>query len=605
MKRQLVFAALCLSLLLPNAVRADDAMKDALSLVPQDAIGFVCVPNIQQLDAGFQNTLEKLGLSAFVPPPTNSLAGAMRVFLRMSAGLDDGGALLLVLMPAETPDELDQKLALLVPATDPKLLLEAMGAEAGEGGIWSLELFEEPVVAAACQKHVALAKNAETVKAVAASTDNITKKLSANELALFEGLKVAAWFDAQRLCELHTQQIEGLKGMIMMMQQAGGGFGAKQAESTEQAFDLYTEGLRTCLLGLSLDDNGLGLRLGMTAKPGTDLHKMTQGANTEESLLKGLPRGKYMLAAGQILDPKAVDQVFENLDPYFEVPEEDEMLDREQLGKLKNILKGWAKLHTGIRASVEALPPGPDGLIGATLILDTTDSSKWIEAFTQVVDTGKKIVTDEQVKQVLDVLIHDPQAETSGDVKIHYLKLDLTQLEDADEEQLGDVFTVIGKEGVLLRLAAADEKTVVIAFGGGAKRMNQVIEQACKPGAPLDEDPGIKRIAALLPKSRSSVIYLALDNVVTLVRNIGKVLEKEDEFPLEVGEINAPLAVVGRGGEGWSQADIFVPTELMVAAKDAITTMMGTAGGPPEVEMETEEVEGEEQPTAAPEDEPK
>jgi len=483
MKRKLVLAALCLSLLLPNAVRADDAIKDALSLVPADAIGFVCVPNIQQLDASFQSTLEKLGLSAFVPPPTNSLAGAMRAFLRMSAGLDDGGALLLVLMPAETPDEFDQKLALLVPATDPKLLLEAMGAEAGEGGTWSLELFEEPIVAAACQKHVALAKNAETVKAVAARTDNITKKLNANELALFEGLKVAAWFDAQRLCQLYQPQIAGLKGMIMMMQQVGGGFGAKQAESTEQAFDLYTEGLRTCLLGLSLDDNGLGLRLGMTTKPGTDLHKMTQVANTEESLLKGLPRGKYMLAGGEIFDPQVMDQVFEHLDPYFEVSEEAETIDAERLGRFKNVLKGWAKLHTAARASIEALPPGPDGLIGATLILGTTDSQKWIEAFTQVVDIGKKIVTNEQVKQVLDALVHDPRAETSGDVKIHHLKFDLTQLEDTDEEDLEDVFTVIGKEGVLLRLAAADEKTVVVAFGGGAKRMNQVIEQACKPDA--------------------------------------------------------------------------------------------------------------------------
>ena len=604
MKRKLALAALCLSLLLPNAVRADDAMKDALSVVPADAIGFVCVPNIQQLDASFQNTLEKLGLSAFVPPPTNSLAGAMRVFLRMSAGLDDGGALLLVLMPAETPDEFDQKLALLVPATDPKLLLEAMGAEAGEGGTWSLELFEEPIVAATCQKHVALARNAETVKAVAASTDNITRKLNLNELALFEGLKVAVWFDAQRLCELHKPQIEGSKGMIMMMLRASGGFDAKLAELVGRAFDLYTQGLRSCLLGLSLDDNGLGLRLGMTAKPGTELHKMTQVANTEKSLLKGLPKGKYMLAAGEIFDPQAVDLAFEYLDPCFEVPEEVQTIDREQLGKLKDILKGWAKLHTAARVSVEALPPGPDGLIGATVVLDTTDSKKWMEAFTQVVDIGKKVVTDEEVTQVLDALVHEPDAETGGSAKIHHLKFDLTQLEEADEEELEDVFAVIGKEGVLLRVAAVDQKKVVIAFGGGVKRMRQVIEQAGKPDAPLDEDPGIKRVAALLPKSRNSVNYLALDNVVTLVRNIGKVLEKEDEFPLELGELNAPLAVVRRGGDGWSQAEIFIPTELLVGAKDAITTMMAMAAYEAEAKLEIEP-EGEEQPAAAPEGGPK
>ncbi len=603
MKRKLVFAALCLSLLLPNAVRADEAVKDALSLVPADAIGFVCVPNIQQLDASFQNTLEKLGLSAFVPPPTNSLAGAMRMFLRMSAGLDDSGALLLVLMPAETPDEFDQKLALLVPATDPKLLLEAMGAEAGEGGTWSLELFEEPIVAAACQKHVALAKNAETVKAVAASTDNITKKLKPDDLALFEGLKAAAWFDADRVFKLFKQQIDGFTGFVITMQQMGGGFGAKQAESTKHALDLYTEGLRSCMLGLSLDENGLGLRLGVTCKPGTDLHKMMKVTNTEDSLLKGLPKGKYMLALGQLIDPETMDEAFKGFDPYFEAPAEAEGVDQEQLTKLKGLIKEWAKLHTGFRASIEALPPGPQGLVGATLICDTTDSNRWIEVFTQLVAAGKKVVTDEKITQMLDALIHEPDAESSGQVKIHHLKFDLTKLEEADEEELEDVFTVIGKEGLLLRLAAVDAKKIAIAFGGGAKRMTQVIEQARKSEALLDEDPGIKRIAALLPKSRNSVVYLALDNVVTMIRNATKVLEEEDEFPLQISEINAPLAMVGRGGEGWSQADIFVPTELMVAAKDAITTMMGMAGGPPAVEVETEEVEGEKQP-AEPADKP-
>jgi hypothetical protein len=314
--------------------------------------------------------------------------------------------------------------------------------------------------------------------------------------------------------------------------------------------------------------------------------------------LKGLPKGKYMLALGQLIDPASIDQAFAGLDPYFELPPEAEGVDQDQLTKLKDQLKAWAKLHTGFCGSIEALPPGPGGLIGATFIFDTTNSAKWLEGFTQLVEGCKKLVTDEEVQQVLNGLTHDPQAEASGNVKVQHLKFDLSTLEEAEEEWLEDVFAVAGKDGLLLRLAAVDDKKVVLAFGGGAARMKQVIEHARKSDAPLESDLGIKHVGKVLPKSRNSVGYVAVDNIVLLARDITKALDEDEEFPLEVTEINAPLAISGRGGEGWSQADIFVPTELMIWAKDTIFTMMGMGAGVTaevEMEMETEaeEAEGE------------
>ena len=130
-----------------------------------------------------------------------------------------------------------------------------------------------------------------------------------------------------------------------------------------------------------------------------------------------------------------------------------------------------------------------------------------------------------------------------------------------------------------------------------------LMAQAGSADAPLDDDPGIKRVAALLPKDRNSVVYVALDNIFTLVGNINKALEEEDEFPIQLGELNAPLALVGRGGDGWTQADIFIPTELLVAGKDAIMTMVGMGAGPMGGEMELEEGADAEPPPS--DDEPK
>ena len=117
---------LCLCLIAPGAVRADNAIKDALASIPANAMGCFCIPNLKQLDANYQQTIGALGLQAFVPPPANSLVSLIKMNLPFGESLDENGPMALVIMPATNPFELPMKIAFVLSAKEPKALLEKM-----------------------------------------------------------------------------------------------------------------------------------------------------------------------------------------------------------------------------------------------------------------------------------------------------------------------------------------------------------------------------------------------------------------------------------------------------------------------------------------------
>ena len=64
-----------------------------------------------------------------------------------------------------------------------------------------------------------------------------------------------------------------------------------------------------------------------------------------------------------------------------------------------------------------------------------------------------------------------------------------------------------------------------------------------------------------------------------MISRVAKVLD-EEEFPVKMPSIDAPLGISSTGGTEWNRVDVFVPTELMVAVKNAILGMMMGGGQP-------------------------
>lgn len=567
-----------LLLALSPALAAADSMKDALSAIPEEAVGFVCIPSIKDLDARIKGTLGKLELSGAVPPPMASLAGLLRTYFSMSAGLNEEGPLIILQMGGDSPAVLANRQAAIVPASDPAALLQSMGAKEGTDGEWTLTVMGTPAFAAAGDKRVVLGRAAGVAKSVLLVKGGIAAKLKKEELEAVQDQHLVAWADGDRLIKLFRQQIEMMTGMLAM---AGGGnaAAARQMESAKKDIEVLVDGTRAVLIALSLNDKGLGLRFGFAAKSGSELAGRMSVRNSSEPLLTGLPGGDYIVAAAQTFDPAQIREVLDTVDQLLLLTEGEESLDQEQVRNIKSLLGEWFPLWKVVRMSVRALPSGPEGMLGVEMIIGTSDSTKWLEILGKLIDSGKQLSSEEEFKKLTEGVAYRRDAEEIGGAKVHHLLVDPVKMEEADEEEMETVTKIAGREGLLLRFTATDDNHVLVSFGGGSERAGRLIQQARGGASALEEQPGIKSASASLPKDRYLVAYFAVDRGLRLGNDIAAALD-EEPLPFPVPELNAPIAMTGTGGPEWGQGDVFFPMEFIVATKNAVMTMMTGAGAP-------------------------
>ncbi len=585
-----VTAFLGLAILVPGVVRADETTDKVLAAVPADAIAFVCVPNLQQLDDDIQAAITNLGLAPLINPPgMASPIGLLEQFLGMSDGLDTDGSLILAVFPPVIPAIPIPQAALIVPATDPKALLTAMGGTRGEGGTWTLSIQQKPLFAIAGEGRIVLADSAETAKMIAEGKTGIADSVSQADRDAMVGLDLVVWIDAKKIIKTFRQRIDGFIAMMSMLQPAGS---IEAAASGQDQIKKLIDGASSVLLGVSLTDSGVGLRFVADVRPGSEIAKQMKLLTTTKSLLNGLLPDSYMLAFGQAIDPTATRAALGDMDAMFDAMAQAAQLNEEAANTLTDLYKEWVGSVTGARGVVSALPAGPNGIIGLCLLLDTGDSAK---SLTQLAEAMKAISElspeDSDAKQALEALTHNPQAEEIDGTTVQHIKFDLAKMEDVDEEDLEEIIPIIGQDGLLLRIAAVDDDTIAVAFGGGSDYMASVIEHAKNDKPLLDSDPGILRVADHVPSERAYATYLAVDQIIKCIGTGAEILDDE-QFPIQMAELNAPIAIVGSGGNGWVRADVYLPTELIDAAKNAIMgMMMSQMGGPGMGEPEIEVVE--------------
>jgi len=588
MKRKLACLLFGVGILASGIAQARDSLDEALAAIPGDAMAFLCIPNVKALDTDYQQAVLDMGLQPFVQPPMNSLVGALKAKMPMFEGLDENGALTLVLMPAPSLPELIMNQGFIVSTQDPKAMIEAMGGVAGEGELWTVTLMGQPAHAAIGKNQIIVSQQAKVVTAIKDSESRIGAKLKGAEKKALEKLDLALWVDADRMFTLLKPMIDGFMVPMMMMQQSAGGFQAKSAEMNKKNIDNIIEGASSLLIGVALDRSGLGMRFAMNAKPGSELIKQFKFRTTTDSLLAGLPASKYLFAFGETIERAQLDSAIEQFDAMLTPsPDAPEELDTEKMNKLKGLILEAIPMLTGMSGTLDVLPPGPDGLFGLSLIVDTSDSKKSLELKSKIMEVGQELLAgmaeqaeEEELAEIVGAITFDAEAEEIAGVNVQHFKIDLSKIEDIEEEDLEDILKVIGKDGVLFRTAPVSPKRVVVAFGGGKARMGMLMEHAKKDEAPLENDAGIRKVAGALPKLRASVGYVAADRILAAINEVATVLE-EEKLPVQIPPLDAPLAIASSGGDGWAQFDVFFPTELMVASKDAAMVMMGQQGAKP------------------------
>jgi hypothetical protein len=579
-------AIVCLAISAP--ARAGDAMKDAVATLPENSVGFACVPSLKALDGKLQRAVADLGLQGMIPPTMSSIVGSIKMFMPFLQGMDENGPLALVLLPADTIQELGLAACIFIPAEDPKDIIQKMGGQpAEEGGVWNINFFGQPQFASVAERRLIIAQSAANAKRAAESKGGLDKKLKPAVLDGLAGLDKAIWLDTSVIFKLAGGQIQQMLGVMVAMQSAQGPMGARQAEAMQKQINTFTEGAASFAFGLAFEKSGLDLRAVLDARPGTELHKQMQVKPTKESLIRGLPAEKYLVAFGQRLAPEQAKASLEYLDPYLDGLKAVEGIEEKRIGEVKALLSDWAPMSSAVRGTVTAVGGGSNGLLGFSAVIETTDAKKWIELSGKAVALVKSIIDEAkgedvpaEIREFAAALSFTPDTEDVAGAKLAHLKFDVSKLSGIDEEWPEQLETLVGKEGLLVRFAPVDAQQVAVTFGGGSTLMSRLVEAARSNATPLESDAGIRSVGENFASERTSVMYFAVDRIVGVIKAAQNAFD-EEELPISMPELNAPLTINGTGGDGWSRGDLFLPTELMVAIKNAVLTMMGGGQAPP------------------------
>jgi hypothetical protein len=209
------------------------------------------------------------------------------------------------------------------------------------------------------------------------------------------------------------------------------------------------------------------------------------------------------------------------------------------------------------------------------------------------IDTAKKQgQPDDKINPIADAIQWKEKAESIEGATVDHFVVDIDKLPrdengNPNAEDIEKIKSFVGKEGVLIRVAAMADNHVVVTFGGGQKRFSQVLELAAKDDPGLAQTPTLRVVTARLPKGPRLVEgYLALDQLLDFVMTTAAQMGQPIPIPLQLRNA-APIAfTVTKVTDTSQETQVLVPMELMVSVKDLIGPIMMMMGGgmqpPPE-----------------------
>lgn len=581
-----------------------------LKVIPASATAFVAVRNIAEVDYDVADILAKLEL------PLDQLGfPGLVAMIKEQVGIDEGlevnyGAAIALLdcTDVKEVDDVQKRAVIFLPTDKPDALVKALGGTGKEGDSYQLTLGSEPAIAAEKSGFlvIASAEAPDALKEAVQTKEGIDKAMAPDRLKAYGDADLFAWASMRRISkELRAEPINTLKGMMM-----AGTPGAKPEEIDNSIAEInkFLDEVKEASASLSLDSKtGLRMTFWYQATPESDIAKRLSAVKLGDgSLLAGLP-DEPMIAAAGWMNTLREEDVKKVVDQIFKPDILGTDVDEEQI---KNIKESLVKLATSFEqaaVSVASLPSdSQDGLIGATFVAKVANSQQAQgeirKLFKTVKDTlvktalGDGSLTEEDSKTIDEAIQLKENAEKLTGAAVDHFVIDLAKIPDLQEEQLEQFKTVLGQEGIIIRIASIGERNVAITFGGGAKRFAQVVDMVQKNQAPLAERKAIKMIADRLPATkRIGEGYLSVDQLLSTISDVFAKTGQMMPFPLNMSNA-APLSImVTQVDPTTVEANVLVPIELAQSTAEMVKPMMmmfmGGMGGPGMTMPENEEEE--------------
>jgi hypothetical protein len=479
--------------------------------------------------------------------------------LSMVEGIDESGTAAIALLPGAAGETEPTQVVMWVPTTDRAKLLAFLSPAPAEEGFEKVQLKGQESYAGTRGAFTVLAADLPVVRRAVTDGPGVAGRFTPHQIERFGVNDLSVYFNlaAIRSAPFFASISTGLSLL-----------GIPPGD-----VDRY----RSVQLSLRFEAEGVAVEIHAQ----TERAEENPAAETEGSLLTELPAEAFVLAVGMNIGGSPGDRSAPAR-LVLDALERRGLLDSARKADLEKVIGKMYADVTAAAVSVAAIPEGPDGLVGLTKVVHTKGSARDLaasfEALIAVLKSG--VFADPSAAATMQRIAWVRGAETIAGISVDHLSLDISGIQRVDEAAIKKA---IGKEGPLVRVGVADEHRLIATFGGGAERFAAALAVLRSGKGSIADDPLIGRSGAVKTKHHAEA-YLAIDRAMKLGADVTRAMDEATVVP-RMAPIDAPVSLLARRiSPRETQLDVFVPTAVIVAVKQAAmeftASKMTTPRGP-------------------------
>jgi len=515
---------------------------DILEVIPANASFVAAVRDLAGFDTNVAGLLERLDIQA--SPYT-----ILKSWLQIVTGLDDRGSAALVFLPNRSPSAAHPDMVLLLPMVDRAAMLAFLDPMPLGDGDTRVTLRGRETYVAVKDRHAVFGPDARVVRSLAESRQSIGGRWSAQEVERYRANDWSLWLDPTRM-SCGFGDTAGFSGSLIALA------------------DSALRELRFNAIGLSGRADASGITLELLMQRGSAPPELPQ-TEVAKPLLAGLPVGPVVLAVGAAGNGER-EPFLTGMRALLSYLTGSGICTA---GGVDRFVEAAASAHELVQSAAlsvsrdSAGEPGPFTL--AMVIRVRGEGAVLVNRIERVVDAVKGgLVSDPAYHAALQRVQFRRAAETVKDVSVDYLTADLSGYGGTEAAAFRESF---GVDQFLVRVGVVAPSHVVITFGGGSERFENVVEAVRAEQAPLASTLGIVSPSEGTAPARWLEGYLAVDRFIGLVRSL-RVDAERPPAVLDAPESTAPITVVAYGaGPSTSRFDVHLPVAALAEIRAAWT----------------------------------
>lgn len=592
-------SALLLTLVARQAGAAEDMLPAVLNEVPADAHVVFVVRDMKALANKVSNTATRMNL----PVPQDPI-GAITQNIGIKGGLDQNGSVAVVLLPKAARNAAGEERAeekgtpdgaIILPATDPKVLLAPYKPQAAEKGVSELTMpGGDKGFAGVSGKYVIIAPEREHVQQVLAKKAALAAKLAPEAARAFAANDVVMYANMPEVNKSYRKKLEEFEqGMLTMMdlqQQAAGDDGVlgtkgMQREVVALIFGTVNQFLSDASYGLvTLKLTDAGLTFGATGnfRSDTPMAQFVAGQKlVQPPSLKGLPNDQALLVAGAAAwDSKSGVALFEQVRKAMQLPAPKDN-DAKKPAVNQQALDSLAHALTGASAANFALyaPPagGRQGWLYGAALTEAADPAKYIQ--TQLQDAKARVAAQSAPGVKLNVTTTENATTVKG-IKLHKLEV---KPEIEENNPMGPMIKqMYGPEGLTAYLGVVGKRALSV-LGNDMKLVESAITAAQTNSEALAGSKEIVASKAQLPRNPVLVVYMPAERWISMARKAAEPAPAApgNDKPVRIaGPAGGTPVVMSVGVDGSSASlEVFVPMSTIISignlARESLPFLFG------------------------------